>query len=148
MRLEFASATGETVQSFDFEQKPSLLSAPDCRASLPWSNLVKWLVPCLLAVVLPVLAQTGTPAATSQQAVERNVAGIIELIEGDVRVLDAERKPRSVARGQGLKRKASSPAGMAKFISAWKTADSSAFVRTRGCASPGIRRGAKPRMRR
>ena len=60
---------------------------------------MKWLVPCLLAVVLPVLAQTGTPAATSQQAVERNVAGIIELIEGDVRVLDAERKPRSVARG-------------------------------------------------
>ena len=60
---------------------------------------MKWLVRCLLALVLPVFAQTSTPAAGSEQAAERNVAGIIELIEGDVRVFDVDRKPRSAAKG-------------------------------------------------
>lgn len=60
---------------------------------------MKWLALCILAAVLPVFAQTGTPAAGSEQAGERNVAGIIELIEGDVRVFDVDRKPRSAARG-------------------------------------------------
>jgi flagellar biosynthesis GTPase FlhF len=52
-----------------------------------------------LALALPVAAQSTTPAANSDAAVERNVAGTIELIEGDVRVLDTAKAPRSVAKG-------------------------------------------------
>ena len=63
---------------------------------------MKWLLPFLLAAVLPVFAQTATPAAASEQAVERNVAGIIELIEGDVRVFDVGRKARSAVRGDKI----------------------------------------------
>lgn len=99
MRLDCASATGEMIQSSDSEQKLSLLTTPGRPASLPWGNCVKWLALCMLAVVLPVFAQTGTPAAGGEQVGERNVAGIIELIEGDVRVFDVDRKPRSAARG-------------------------------------------------
>jgi flagellar biosynthesis GTPase FlhF len=60
---------------------------------------MKWLVPYLLALALPVLAQTNAPAAAAASASERNIAGTIELIEGDVRVFDAAKTPRSVAKG-------------------------------------------------
>lgn len=60
---------------------------------------MKWFVPFLLAVALPVFAQTGTEAADGEPPVERNVAGTIDLIEGDVRVIDAAKVPRSAAKG-------------------------------------------------
>ena len=99
MSLDCAWATDEMIQSLDSERKLSLLTTPGCPPSLPWGNCVKWLALCMLAVVLPVLAQTGTAAAGSEPVAERNVAGIIELIEGDVRVFDVDRKPRSAATG-------------------------------------------------
>lgn len=60
---------------------------------------MKWLLPYLLALALPVAAQSNTPAANTGPVVERNVAGTIELIEGDVRVLDTVKAPRPVAKG-------------------------------------------------
>ena len=60
---------------------------------------MKWLVPYLFALALPVFAQTNAPAADSSSATERNVVGTIELIEGDVRVFDTAKTPRKVAKG-------------------------------------------------
>ena len=63
---------------------------------------MKWLVPYLLALALPVFAQTNTPVAHSDPVAERNVAGTIELIEGEVRVFDTARASRSVAKGDKI----------------------------------------------
>jgi hypothetical protein len=52
-----------------------------------------------LVLALPVFAQTNTAAARADTVVERNVAGTIELIEGEVRVFDTARTPRRVAKG-------------------------------------------------
>ena len=63
---------------------------------------MKWLFPYLLALALPVFAQTGAPAADGSSAIERNVAGTIELIEGEVRVFDTAKTPRKVAKGDKI----------------------------------------------
>ncbi len=77
-----------------------LLLTPACPASLPWRKWLKWFVPLMLAVVLPAFAQTTAPAAGGAQAAERNVAGTIELVEGDVRVIEADMTSRSAVRGE------------------------------------------------
>ena len=63
---------------------------------------MRWFVPCLLALALPVFAQTGAPPVDSEPAAERNVAGTIDLIEGDVRIFDADKKRRAAARGDKI----------------------------------------------
>jgi hypothetical protein len=63
---------------------------------------MKWLVPCLLAFALPVFAQSGTEAADSEAVAERNMAGTIELTEGDVRIFDADKKRRAAVKGEAV----------------------------------------------
>ena len=64
---------------------------------------MKWLLPCLLlALALPAFAQTGTEAVNSPAAAERNVAGSVELSEGEVQVFDANKKPRAVVPGDKI----------------------------------------------
>jgi len=63
---------------------------------------MKWLANCLLALALPVFAQTVAPAVDSEPVAERNVAGTIDLIEGDVRVFDSDKKRRSAVRGDKI----------------------------------------------
>jgi hypothetical protein len=60
---------------------------------------MKWLIPYFFAVALPVFAQSGVPATDADATAERNVAGTIDLLEGDVRVFDVDKKPRSAAKG-------------------------------------------------
>ena len=74
-------------------------SAMGSLAAPVWRNRVKWLVPCLLVLAMPVFSQTNTPAAHGDPVAERNVAGTVELIEGEVRVFDTAKAPRSVAKG-------------------------------------------------
>ena len=63
---------------------------------------MKWLLPCLLAFALPAFAQGATEAADSETVAERNMAGIIELTEGDVRIFDADKKRRAAVKGEAV----------------------------------------------
>lgn len=63
-----------------------------------------WLVAALLVVAMSsVVAQTpATPAPASAPATEANEAGVIDLVEGQVNVLDANRKRRTVKVGDKI----------------------------------------------
>lgn len=78
------------------------MNSPFAAASLRATRLT-WLATCVFALALPALAQSGAEAGDGEAATERNVAGIIELAEGDARIVDADKKSRPALKGEAIR---------------------------------------------